>query len=404
MSNRARIAAVAFSLVSLAAITLWVMPAARLHARSAGFVVHEWGTFTSVAGPDGQAVNWYPLSEGSDLPCFVRMLTQTSPKVLVSGLPAVRASVRMETPVIYFYAPHEMTAQVSVRFPMGLITEWFPDATVTPTFLPLDAADATGSIDWPRVTVRPGRDVDFLREPGDSHYYPARDTDAAPVSIGDQHEKFLFYRGMAGFPVTVEARVDERGRIVVSNRGTHPLGRVVLFQNIDGRMGYRTTTGLEREAILEPPVLGRDLSDLAAELIGMLVGEGLYMKEARAMVETWRGSWFEDGTRLIYIVPRPDIDRILPLSVSPAPDEVARAFVGRIEIITPAVQDEVERAVVRGDLKTLTRCGRLLQPILASMADRPAIAARQAWIDNALRLVAAANTPENLCPSPEARR
>ena len=34
-------------------------------------VVHEWGTFTSVAGPDGEAVEWLPLAGPPDLPCFV---------------------------------------------------------------------------------------------------------------------------------------------------------------------------------------------------------------------------------------------------------------------------------------------------------------------------------------------
>ena len=36
-----------------------------------GPIVHEWGTFTSVAGPDGTAVEWTPLAGPNDLPCFV---------------------------------------------------------------------------------------------------------------------------------------------------------------------------------------------------------------------------------------------------------------------------------------------------------------------------------------------
>ena len=36
--------------------------------------VHEWGTFTSVAGEDGDPVSWAPLSGPSDLPCFVHRL------------------------------------------------------------------------------------------------------------------------------------------------------------------------------------------------------------------------------------------------------------------------------------------------------------------------------------------
>ena len=41
-------------------------------SRSANeLTVHEWGTFTSVAGPDGEAVEWLPLTGSTDLPAFV---------------------------------------------------------------------------------------------------------------------------------------------------------------------------------------------------------------------------------------------------------------------------------------------------------------------------------------------
>src|SRR5262245_37393705 len=57
---------------------------------------HEWGTFTSIAGADGHAVEWRPLAAPSDLPRFVDRLRFN----VKSSLPA---KVRMETPVLYFY-------------------------------------------------------------------------------------------------------------------------------------------------------------------------------------------------------------------------------------------------------------------------------------------------------------
>ena len=33
--------------------------------------VHEWGTFTSIAGKQGVSVEWRPLAGKSDLPSFV---------------------------------------------------------------------------------------------------------------------------------------------------------------------------------------------------------------------------------------------------------------------------------------------------------------------------------------------
>src|ERR1700758_3804991 len=70
--------------------------------------VHEWGTFTSVAGADGNAVEWRTYSGRSDLPCFIYSFAGI--KGNLSG------SVRMETPVLYFYSPLNSTANVKVRF------------------------------------------------------------------------------------------------------------------------------------------------------------------------------------------------------------------------------------------------------------------------------------------------
>ncbi len=41
-------------------------------------VVHEWGTFTSIAGRDGVALDWRPLNGPSDLPKFVHTMQEGS--------------------------------------------------------------------------------------------------------------------------------------------------------------------------------------------------------------------------------------------------------------------------------------------------------------------------------------
>ena len=48
-----------------------------------------------------------------------------------------------------------------------------------------------------------------------------------------------------------------------------------------------------------------------------LVKQGLYRKEAAAMVSTWSDSWFEEGTRLFYFMPQSKVDEILPLQIRP---------------------------------------------------------------------------------------
>ena len=85
------------------------------------------------------------------------------------------------------------------------------------------------------------------------------------------------------------------------------------------------------------------------------------------MFETWRDSWFEEGSRLLYVVPRQFVDSVLPLSISPAPAQTVRVFVGRLELVTPATQRAVEQALATRDQATLARYNRFLVPILENM-------------------------------------
>ena len=88
---------------------------------------------------------------------------------------------------------------------------------------------------------------------------------------------------------------------------------------------------------------------------------------AQVAIETWRDSWFEEGSRLIYILPTLEVDGILPLQVEPAPSQTVRVFVGRIELVTPETKRSVESAVARNDWATLDRYSRFLDPILRRM-------------------------------------
>ncbi len=85
------------------------------------------------------------------------------------------------------------------------------------------------------------------------------------------------------------------------------------------------------------------------------------------MVETWRDSWFEEGSRLIYIVPSRAVDTILPLQVDPAPARTVRVFVGRIELLTPETKRVVESAIAKADWSAVERYSRFLDPILKSI-------------------------------------
>src|SRR5207244_211328 len=120
---------------------------------------------------------------------------------------------------------------------------------------------------------------------------------------------------------------------------------LIYFENYGGSLRYELIGRLRDEITLHAESLHGTNELLETDLENALVEHGLYRAEAQAMIETWRDSWFEEGARLFYIVPGEAIDSILPLDIRPAPAHVARVFVGRMEVITPAVQEQVKQAL-----------------------------------------------------------
>lgn len=366
------------------------LPAKDSQPVSAGLTAHEWGTFTSIAGADGQAMEWSPLNGSTDLPGFVEHFRDGNFKI------GLRGTVRMETPVLYLYDSREENVSVRVSFSKGVITEWYPHATrVEPTGNLFDGslleAHPVGSIAWDAVTVSPSLRAEFPHEAQDSHYYSARQTSATPLRVktpaGEQQEKFLFYRGVSTLRLPLSAKLTADGKVQVTNGAEDEIPNAILFERRGKQVGYRIAGAIAKETALDPPELTGNVDDLGRELVGMLVEEGLYLDEAQAMVETWRGSWFEEGSRLIYLVPAGFVNGILPLSIHPSPAQVARVFVGRLELITPATKNAVETAFAADDKPTLEKYGRFLEPILQTMLEGDSSRSRAAKLNRYLGAV-----------------
>jgi hypothetical protein len=120
------------------------------------------------------------------------------------------------------------------------------------------------------------------------------------------------------------------------------------------------------------------------------------------MIETWRDSWFEDGTRLFYIVPSGTVDEILPLAINPRPAAIARVFVGRLELLTRASLIEVQQALEKRDTATLLKYGRFLQPIVGRLFGRDTSREQWSQIHAALEPVYRARAGVSSCAPPRA--
>jgi len=410
--------------VGLLLIVVAVAAIAMSGGSSGKYTAHEWGTFTSVQGGDGNLIDWRPL-ESSHLPQFVYNWTRpglnrqpTSMQVLgKSGMVTLQ---RMETPVIYFYSDQEETVDISVAFPKGLITEWYPQAcqigpstmAVPPAIARLDEYAHKAGVKpeftfaslfgnktikesrarWANVRILPAKknralDSMLPQDRTGSHYFAARATDADYLRLSSltatnpepELEKFIFYRGAGNFATPLRVTMATSDEVTVANTGAENLSHlfVLSLNNGVGNFIYvdRLPPGEERTVWLDLKGHRLQLEELSGELgdkmAESLVHEGLYQREATAMVNTWKDSWFaEDGVRVLYVLPRSWTDRTLPLTLDPTPREVARVMVGRAEVLSPEVEqrlaetlararggDEAARAEVISQFKKLGRFG-----------------------------------------------
>jgi hypothetical protein len=338
-------------------------------AEQNALIVHEWGTFTSIAGKDGLALEWRPLNGSVDLPKFVHTMQKEGLGLRHAQNKAeLTAAIRMETPVIYFYSNREMNVSAEVNFPKGKITEWYPQARSVGT-----------AINWGTLKVAPGAAFNLPADYSDNHYYAARETDAAPVQVcatagkAAEQEKFLFYRGVGTFDLPLNVKLNGN-QVDLTNSGKDPIARLIVFENRGGKIGYRVVDNFSGQTSAERPALDKNLDSVIRDLRQVLVSSGLYEKEADAMIKTWRNSWFEEGMRVFYVLPRLATDEVLPISIEPRPTELVRVLVGRTEVITPEMEKSVEKQVeMLGDqsaqvrenaTREIRKYGRFSEPIL----------------------------------------
>jgi hypothetical protein len=341
---------------------------------------------------------WQAL-ESSHLPGFVYDRSKPGYSNVVMhrlGKGDLSAIQRMETPVIYFYSDNEIRVDVTVKFPGGTVTEWFPRATrIGPAFGEPQRNTASDSlIEWAGLKILPAhRHLDaWDLVPSDnsgSHYFAARNTDAdfvradvvTETNSSSETDKFLFYRGVGKFatPLTVTMQTDDR--LTLTNTGTNLLEHLFVFRQYGGKgqLVYLASLAARSHQTVELTHQVFPLEQLSSQLeSGMtaaLTDHGLYPREASAMVDTWKSSWFEEeGLRVLYLLPRPWTDSILPLELRPQSRELVRVMVGRTEMLSPGletrIRDGLKEAVAgdeeaRGQLITeFKRLGRFASPAL----------------------------------------
>jgi hypothetical protein len=340
-----------------------------------GFRVHEWGTNTIVVGSDGTMQRGLHHEE-EDLPSFVYDRRR-------QDLAADPALVKMETPVTYFYSDKPMTATVSVSFPKGVLSQWYPavqsfyppffkgmgDPALDPGF-PFTTqacrsqftAVLDGNLSWGTIEVLARGAAPAVPDaPLDRFTWSharavASNALGVPTSGGGtQNERFLFYRGLGNFPLalTVAAQAGaagyDGGLLLTNGDAAERVGAVFVLRVTADQAAFVVHAGgvapgaslaISAPAPEATQPLDAYAQDLAKAMVAELDKSGLYHDESVAMVKTWARQWFRTpGVRVLYLAPQAWTDAQIPLSVDPAPVEKVRVMVVRVEAITRAEED-----------------------------------------------------------------
>ena len=334
-----------------------------------GLVVHEWGTFTSLQGSDGRVMDGLHHTEEL-LPAFVhgRLASSDGLHKSMEALPEA-VTQKLETPVIYFYGD-VARATVDVEFPGGVISEWYPGATAMAPAVGSLTRIAEGRMTWDVAL----RELDAVRPPAvpaSSVWAPSRNVASLGVrsepgvaGTSREDEGFIFYRGLGRFELPLKVETIAGGMLRVSNSSAEDIPAAFML-HVHAAGGAVTELGripAGGSVIASPTPKERDAALYATHagevLRRALEATGLYADEAKAMVDTWQRSYFQSyGLRVLYVVPRAWTDRLLPMRVTPAPTELVRTLVGRVEVLTAA-----EELDILARVKAAARAGQPLAP------------------------------------------
>ena len=320
---------------------------------SQSLTVHEWGTFTTLHGSDGGTLSGLYFEE-EQLPSFVYHHPGFSPDpkaIAGNPRPCKNVTVKMETPVLYFYSDTERQVRVHVDFPNGTISQWYPNRSggeAAPTGDTVAMGEGqTGSIDWNATVLAPDTKEQMTQQSVSAKWYNPRQTDANLVKNADgEVEKYLFYRGLANFGLPLDVKFIDSLNLKISNTSNFDIPFFYIYDhisntNMEGIWGIGPLKAGETH-VFHVPQKYYNVGDHIPQTDSLRVAlenAGLKNKEASAMLATWSDGYFlTTGFKIFWIVPRELTDKILPLAITPKPDSLVRVLVAKTEVLHPSFE------------------------------------------------------------------
>jgi hypothetical protein len=319
-------------------------------ARTGSFAVHEWGLVdVNASATDLAAVRAIPIV----------------------ARPSPHRTAAPAKPVLYVHLADgvdTLDLDLEVQLTGGAMLEHWP----------LAERDGTHTVRWSGVTARrgscrgsgyPGRGdavcrvADGICEASELALYET--SDGACLEHGGRRQNLLFYRGTASaaaLPLTVTLGTN-RELTVTRRDGAHAAGDIQLLRVLRsaadarvaaavfsaGQTSVQMPTLALREACAPhaPAVHGRghtcdevramEVADASEDLDRAFSSIGLTDEERLAFERAWSAELVRPGITgvadaLLYVLPENAADAMMPLVIEPAPTEVRRAHLVRVNL------------------------------------------------------------------------
>ena len=273
-----------------------------------GLRIHEWGVFLL----GGKGVH---AGAGGEPPTFIQ-------RVEMPSEPAPEPEpLSVDKPVLHIYAPKPIDLEVRVAFPGGTPKLAWPRGTPVWT----GCQEKAPGISW-SLKVGGEGEPQPPKVP-DGHWIGlTRKVGSDRVCAGNDVERFLFYEGAVG-NLQVGVSVDRDGQGCMLSSAT--VDEAWLLEAGDGSLACLhdgkliTPPGMMRKRGFVP-AKGTSKEALRAEFDKVLATAGLSDKESAAVLDIWMPELVKPGKRLVYVLPREEYDRLLPIVFDPMPEELKR--------------------------------------------------------------------------------
>ncbi len=347
-----------------ASLALMALPG--LAQENDGFEVHEWGVLTVAEGATWAAARTGGVTfdaKRAEIAANPPEFAMTWTKFIGDRIETWKTEPRVVfKPVIYFHAKKPLTVRLKIGVPRGRPAIWWPPASeVAPTItLPVHSGrldteqeeppkiesivPEKGHLLWNDLFINPGAEGLAFRKVDAAHWWhAARQVDSAGVLASQESERFVYYDALTIVDSPIETSWTDDS-VSVKNLLAREIPFLVAIRVKDGKALTAVSGALAAGATAKLPLKAGE----ASALTDHLKTAGLTAKEAAGMTAIWTPEFFTaDGFRVLAPLPAAEIERLLPMEITPAPAKLVRVLLVHVECPGPAGTRDIDALIAK---------------------------------------------------------